>query len=68
LFIWLDQTYRINQMNKTNQIDQINQLIPHKQDGGKQDSQRKNEREASDPGRPQNQGVIEPGTALGGES
>ena len=42
-------------------------LRPHKQDGGKQDSQRKNEREASDPGRPQNQGVIEPGTTLRGE-
>lgn len=39
-------------------------LRPHKHDRGKEDSQRKKEREASDPGRPQNYGVIEPGSAL----
>ena len=43
-------------------------LAPHKQDGGKQNGQRQNEREASDSGRPQNQGLIEPGSALRGES
>ena len=42
-------------------------LSPHKHDRGKQDGQRKNEREASDPGRPQNQGVIGPASALRGE-
>ena len=42
-------------------------LGPRKHDRGKQDGQRKNERKASDPGRPYNQGVIKSGSALRGE-
>ena len=42
-------------------------LRPHKHDRGKEDSQGKNERKASHPGRPENQGVIESGSALWGE-
>ena len=42
-------------------------LGPHKHDRGKQNGQRKNERKASDPGRPHNQGMIELGSALRGE-
>ena len=42
-------------------------LRPHKQDGGKQNGQRKYEGQAGHPGRPHNQGMIEPGSALRGD-
>ena len=44
--------------------DRTMELSPHKHDRGKQDSQRKNERGASDPGGPCNHGVIGAGSAL----
>ena len=58
--------------NRPNEQDRLEDflsilLAPHKHDRGKQDGRYKKEREASDPGRPHNQGVIEPGLALRGE-
>ena len=37
--IWLNQTYRMNQINQTDKIDQTNQLSPHKHDRCKQNGQ-----------------------------
>ena len=42
-------------------------LRPHKHDRSKQDDQREKKREASDQGRPCNQGMIEAGSALRGK-